>query len=268
MVRDVPFRYEYFQSNDFVQEKGRLVPQDEADRMAPRLRTPVPVGTEIEEIRLLSNSTFLNDSTEPAQAHWKHDNATQASICSAVPLGSCRFRVYDITSAYSTCLLWNRVKFNKNWSRAEKLEWVQNLQPGDSSLLCVSVFNGELVMYVGGQQGNAQMAEFFGSHMADIFYFTFGDFWQNMWCLYVDDIGPHGFTDEQLELRCRLLEACLEVFDKPICTKFWEDGNRPPAQSSMVLAGIEFTTLGVTIGQNTDGGHHEVRVHRDEGRYA
>ena len=45
-------------------------------------------------------------------------------------------------------------------------------------------------MYVGGQQGNAQMAEFFGSHnvMADIFYFTFGDLWQNMWCLYVDAI--------------------------------------------------------------------------------
>ena len=64
------------------------------------------------------------------------------------------------------------------------------LQPGDSSLLCVSVFNDELVMYVGGQQGNAQMAEFFGSHnvMADIFYFTFGDLWQNMWCLYVDAI--------------------------------------------------------------------------------
>ena len=102
VVRDVPFRYEYFQSNGFVQEKGRLVPQDEADRMAPRLRTPVPVGTEIEEIRLLSNSTFLNDATEPAQAYWKHDNATQASICAAVPLGSCRFCVYDITSAYST----------------------------------------------------------------------------------------------------------------------------------------------------------------------
>ena len=95
------------------------------------------------------------------------------------------------------------------------------------------------------------MAEFFGSHMAGIFYFMFGDFWQNMRCLYVDDIGPHTFTDEQLELRCRLLEACLEVFDKPICTKFWENGNRPRAQSSMILAGIEFTAQGVTIGQNT-----------------
>ena len=104
VVRDVPFRHEYFQSNGFVQEKGRSLPQDEADRMAPRLSPPVPLGTEIEEIRLLSNSTFLNDSTEPAHAHWKHDNATQASICSAVPLGSCRFRGYDITLAYSTCV--------------------------------------------------------------------------------------------------------------------------------------------------------------------
>ena len=69
--------------------------------------------------------------------------------------------------------------------------------------------------------------------------------------MYVDDIGPHAFTDEQLELRCQLLVACLQVFDRPICTKFWEDGHRPPAQSSMVLAGIEFTAQGVTIGQNT-----------------
>ena len=80
LVRDVPWNKDMFCCPGFLQPKeGSFVPQDEVTERCSRMQRPVDAATEILEARVLTNASFLNDVTEPAKKHWKHDNATQAS---------------------------------------------------------------------------------------------------------------------------------------------------------------------------------------------
>ena len=111
--------------------------------------------------------------------------------------------------------------------------------------------DGELIMYTGCPQGLGPVALFWNIHFTDAMYFIFDHHWTQMWVIFVDDGGVHADCEERLDLRSNMFEAFCKVFKKPINTKFWPGGVRPPGTDSAVCAGIEFSAGGVQAPQHT-----------------
>ena len=60
-------------------------------------------GTDIQMVRLLSDSRYLNAAMQPSPAHHMAQCPTQADMCYRVPATARYFRTYDITDAFHSC---------------------------------------------------------------------------------------------------------------------------------------------------------------------
>ena len=100
----------------------------------------------------------------------------------------------------------------------------------------------------------------------DSFDRLIGEHWHAWYTLYVDDLGVHAMTEEQILTRGRVLEAMLTVLNKP-----FSDKTGASHDSSMDLAGMHFTEHGVRLSDSmfkslTDCLHdYEVRTACDIG---
>ena len=161
-MRKVAYKEGYFVSQGFVQAKpGRFFP-----------------GTNIPMVRLLVDCRKLNAACVDAPLHHYDSCPTQADMCSRIPLGSKYFKFYDLSDAFHSC----------------------KLTPETEELLVVQ-FNGEFYQYTGGAQGVANMAVHWNVHLMNIFDRILGEHWEEWYTLYVDDLGVHGMTPEQAEVR-------------------------------------------------------------------
>ena len=147
-------------------------------------------------------------------------------LTTEIPAGTKKFLPCDVGDAFSTCKL---------TKRAQKL--------------CVIELNGRCFMYKGGPQGLAPMALFWNTHMQDIFYRVMATHWRSMWVSFVDDNGVHGFTDEQVTGRARILSAILRATNKPHTFGTKGEGDNTwhaKPSDSMVLAGLHYSEKGIT----------------------
>ena len=96
-------------------------------------------------------------------------------MCLRVPASARYFRTYDIQDAFHSC---------KVAASSQKYVVVQ--------------FGQRLVQYLGGTQGIANMAVFWNAHFQDIMDRTLGLHWREWYTIYVDDVGVHGATPEEV----------------------------------------------------------------------
>ena len=153
-------------------------------------------GTDIPMVRLLSDARYLNAAMQPPPVHHLASCPTQDDMCWRVPSTARCFRVYDIEDAFHSCRV------------AEK-----------SRKYTVVQFGSRMVQYLGGTQGIANMAVFWNVHFQDILDRTLGLHWREWYTVYVDDVGVHGATPDEVMARSRILEAVLKVYGKTINRK-------------------------------------------------
>ena len=200
-MKEVFFEHGMWVSPGFGKSKGRDWP-----------------GTFMRMYRILTDLRKLNAVLKKPPAHWVDSVLDARDLSAEVPVGSTHFLGCDISDAFSTCKL---------TERAQKL--------------CVCELNGRYFMYLGGPQGLAPMAIFWNCHIQDGFYRVMGAHWRKMWICYVDDMGVHGKSPQQVTDRARILNRILVALDKP--HTFGEKGAadntwQAMPQETMVLAGF------------------------------
>ena len=104
-------------------------------------------------------------------------------------------------------------------------------------------FGDRFVQYTGGQQGISNLAVFWNVHFQDILDHTLGMHWREWYTIYVDDVGVHGATPEEVMTRSRIFEAVLHAYGKTINAKT----GTTPYDEHMVLAGLHFDRHGVSL---------------------
>ena len=187
-------------------------------------------GTDIQMVRLLSDSRYLNAAMQPSPAHHMAQCPTQADMCYRVPATARYFRTYDITDAFHSCKV------------------------ADASLQYTVVqFGDRMVQYTGGVQGIANMAIHWNCHLHDILDRILGIHWREFYTIYVDDVGVHGATPEQVITRSRVLEAILRAFGKTINSK----NSSIPYDDHMDLAGLHFDSRGVSLSDKAIDSLHD-----------
>ena len=177
-------------------------------------------GTDIPKVRLLIDARPLNDACEPAPAHHFGECPTQWDMCQSIPASAKFFLAWDISDAYHSC----------------------PVAPECLNLMCVQ-FGNRLVRYTGGAQGIANMAIHWNIHLADGLDCALGFHWRH-WCArFVDDVGIHGLTRDQVAARARILGTVLRHLGKSLSDKIDVDAIAP----TMILAGLNFTHGGVCL---------------------
>lgn len=86
------------------------------------------------------------------------------------------------------------------------------------------------------------MAIHWNAHLTDIFDKIQGLHWRDWYTLYVDDLGVHGMTEDQVRTRSEILEVILEVFEKSFSDKTGTD-----VATDLDIAGLHFTDRGVRL---------------------
>ena len=107
-------------------------------------------------------------------------------------------------------------------------------------------------MYLGGPRGLAPMAIFWNCHIQDRFYRVMGNHWRKMWICFVDDMGVHGKSPQQVTDRARILNRILVALEKPHAfgEKGAEDNTwQATPQESMVLAGLKYSADGISCNE-------------------
>ena len=179
--------------------------------------------------RILTDLRKLNAVLKKPPAHWVDSVLDAKDLSTEVPVGSTHFLGCDIYDAFSTCKL---------TERAQKL--------------CVCELNGRYFMYLGGPQGLAPMAIFWNCHIQDGFYRVMGAHWRKMWICYVDDMGVHGKSPQQVTARARILNRILVALDKPHAfgDKGADDNTwQATPQETMVLAGLKYSKDGISCNE-------------------
>ena len=110
-----------------------------------------------------------------------------------------------------------------------------------------------MVQYLGGTQGIANMAVFWNVHFQDILDRTLGLHWREWYTVYVDDVGVHGATPDEVMARSRILEAVLKVYGKTVNRK----NSQRLYEDHMVLAGLRFDHRGVSLSDKAIESLHE-----------
>ena len=59
------------------------------------------------------------------------------------------------------------------------------------------------------------MALFWNAHIQDGFYRIMGNHWRKLWICFVDDMGVHGKSAEEVTARARILNRILVRLEKP-----------------------------------------------------
>ena len=208
--------------------------------------------TDIPVTRLLGDYRFLNSCLKPAQKHWAFCCPTQLQMIMSLQPGLKWYKTWDLSDAYFTMQYENSVPPPPDPANAtdEEIEnWVASLTKDDPSCMTVLSFNGRLLMSLGGTQGVAPVAIYWNCHITDGLYFMFGQFWEQMYILFVDDIGTGGVNQDHCRVRSELMDNFLTVFGKRVSEKMVDttDGTEHKFQDHMVLAGIEFREDGVCI---------------------
>ena len=164
-------------------------------------------------------------------------------MSSHIPLGTKYFRYYDLSDAFHSCECTSAT--------------------GD---LIVAQFGDKYYRYLGGAQGVANMATHWNIHLMDSFDRPVGAHWRDWYTLYVDDLGVHAMSEDQIRTRGRVLEAMMTVLNKPFSDKTGANHD-----SSMDLAGLHFTSQGVRLSDSMFDSlkeclqEYEVRTARDIG---
>ena len=213
-----------------------LAPEDYDETMfvSPGFVQPKPgrfyEGTDIPMVRLLSDARYLNSAMKPPPAHHFDSCPTQHDMCLRVPASARYFRTYDIQDAFHSC---------KVAASSQKYVVVQ--------------FGQRLVQYLGGTQGIANMAVFWNAHFQDIMDRTLGLHWREWYTIYVDDVGVHGATPEEVMARSRIFEAVLKAYGKTLSPK----NSDVPYETHMDLAGLHFDHRGVSLSEKAIESLHE-----------
>ena len=171
-------------------------------------------------VRLLADSRYLNATMKPPAAHHLNSCPTQWDMCIRVPTTARFFRAYDIADAFHSC---------KVAAHCLKYTVVQ--------------FGDRFVQYTGGQQGISNLAVFWNVHFQDILDRELGLHWRDWYTIYVDDVGVHGATPEEVMIRSRVLEAILRAYGKTVNSK----NSDSPYDDHMILAGLHFDKDGVSL---------------------
>ena len=178
--------------------------------------------TDIQMVRLLADSRYLNAAMKPPAAHHLISCPTQWDMCIRVPTTARFFRAYDIADAFHSC---------KVAEHCLKYTVVQ--------------FGDRFVQYTGGQQGISNLAVFWNVHFQDILDRQLGLHWRDWYTIYVDDVGVHGATPEEVMIRSRIFEAILHAYGKTVNSK----NSDSPYDDHMILAGLHFDKSGVSLSE-------------------
>ena len=186
-------------------------------------------GTSMRMYRILTDLRKLNAVLKKPPAHWVDSVLDARELSKEVPPGSTHFLGCDISDAFSTCKL---------TERAQKL--------------CVVELNGRFFMYMGGPQGLAPMALFWNAHVQDGFHKIMGNHWRKMWICFVDDMGVHGKSPEEVTTRARILSRILVRLEKPHAFGVKGDADntwKAAPKESMVLAGLKYSARGISCNE-------------------
>ena len=83
----------------------------------------------------------------------------------------------------------------------------------------------------------ANMAVHWNNHLMNIFDGILGEYLEEWYTLYVDDLGVHGVTPEQAKVHGKILESILTVMEKPFSDNTTGTGTNS-VQTSLDIAGM------------------------------